>query len=82
MDKIKCFLAFGVSPNACDYDRRTALHLAVCKGFPHIANILISQGADVNFQDRWEKAPLDYISSAKNVPNNVRRELKSILQEG
>ncbi|XP_076956892.1 serine/threonine-protein kinase VIK-like [Bidens hawaiensis] len=48
----------GVDPNASDYDKRTALHLAACEGFIEIVLLLLEKGADVNSTDRWSRTPL------------------------
>ena len=48
----------SVDPDAGDYDRRTALHLACANGYVKTAELLISLGADVNARDRWQATPL------------------------
>ena len=45
--------------NLGDYDKRTALHLAVGEGHTIIAEYLCKAGANVNAEDRWGGRPLD-----------------------
>ena len=45
--------------NLGDYDKRTALHLAVGEGHTTIAEYLCKAGANVNAEDRWGGRPLD-----------------------
>jgi len=44
--------------NAKDYDKRSALHIAVCAGHYNLVKFLVSKGADVNALDRWNSTPL------------------------
>lgn len=48
----------GASVNACDYDRRSALHLAAAEGHESAVSFLLDARADVNAQDRWGGTPL------------------------
>jgi ankyrin repeat protein len=48
-----------VSASSADYDRRSALHLAVAEGHVEVVKYLVSKGADVNAIDRFEGTPLD-----------------------
>ena len=48
-----------VDVNSCDYDKRTALHVAAASGNYNVIHFLISRGADVNIMDNWGGRPLD-----------------------
>eukprot|EP00026_Physarum_polycephalum_P002866 Phypoly_transcript_02875.p1 GENE.Phypoly_transcript_02875~~Phypoly_transcript_02875.p1 ORF type:complete len:834 (-),score=168.92 Phypoly_transcript_02875:78-2579(-) len=48
-----------VRVNDCDYDKRTALHVAASEGHIDVVRILIREGADLNFADRYNATPLD-----------------------
>jgi len=52
-------LSKGVSVNFCDYDKRTALHLAVIEEKTKIIRLLLKKGANMHFKDRWGKSPYD-----------------------
>jgi ammonium transporter Rh len=52
----------GVDVNCKDYDRRTALHLAVCEGHLELAEYLLSRGADRHCEDRFGTSPVDEAS--------------------
>lgn len=48
----------GASPDAEDYDNRTALHLAASEGHIKVVETLLSYKANVNPTDRWGRTPL------------------------
>ena len=48
----------SVDPDASDYDKRTALHLACANGYVKTAELLLNLHADVNVLDRWNATPL------------------------
>eukprot|EP01138_Halocafeteria_seosinensis_P013823 gb/GECG01014115.1/.p1 GENE.gb/GECG01014115.1/~~gb/GECG01014115.1/.p1 ORF type:complete len:1394 (+),score=186.92 gb/GECG01014115.1/:1-4182(+) len=49
----------GADVNQCDYDKRTALHIAACDGNAEIARILLEEGANILARDRWGSTPYD-----------------------
>ena len=49
---------FLCRPDAGDYDKRTALHLAAASGAEKAVECLLSHGVDVNPKDRWGGIPL------------------------
>jgi ankyrin repeat protein len=48
----------GVSANACDYDHRTALHLAASDGHVDTVEYLLDAKADPTLVDRWGDSPM------------------------
>ncbi|XRB09682.1 potassium channel skor [Pycnococcus provasolii] len=56
---LKRFVESGVDPNAADYDKRTALHLAASNNRADVVQYLVSlKKINVNPEDRWEGTPL------------------------
>lgn len=55
---LKRILEEGASPNAADYDNRTALHLAASEGHRSVVELLIEYNANINPIDRWNRTPL------------------------
>jgi glutaminase len=50
----------GVDMSQSDYDKRTALHLAVCENHIQIVKFLIIVAkVDINIRDRWNNTPYD-----------------------
>ncbi|KAK9294743.1 hypothetical protein QLX08_010729 [Tetragonisca angustula] len=48
----------GVSPNCCDVQGRTPLHLASCRGYTEMVRLLLQHGADPNIRDSVGNTPL------------------------
>ncbi len=63
--------------NAFDDAGRTALHFAAMNGYPELAQILISKGADANITDEQGKTPLHYAAIKGFSPI-----IKILLQSG
>lgn len=60
LDEVKTLLLIGdIDINQCDYDKRTALHLAAGEGHVDVVQYLCTEGANVNLADRWNHRPLD-----------------------
>ncbi|KAJ4761793.1 potassium channel protein [Rhynchospora pubera] len=55
---LKGLINAGADPNKTDYDGRTALHVAACKGYEEIVKFLIQRGASVNCVDYFGNTPL------------------------
>ncbi|CAG9465309.1 unnamed protein product [Pedinophyceae sp. YPF-701] len=47
------------SPDCCDYDKRTPLHLAASEGAWTVTRWLLAEGADYNALDRFKRTPLE-----------------------
>ncbi|GLC57329.1 hypothetical protein PLESTB_001212500 [Pleodorina starrii] len=68
--KLRRLLRSGAPPDACDYDKRSALHIAGAEGNLAAVKLLVEEGgADPNFQDRWGNTALDEarLAGAKSV---------------
>lgn len=66
VNEIKRLLSYGVDINASDYDKRTALHLAVAEQNIEATTYLINNGADPKLKDRWGATPLSEAKKTKN----------------
>ncbi|EHA8589599.1 hypothetical protein COCNU_scaffold011279G000020 [Cocos nucifera] len=55
---LKGLINAGADPSKTDYDGRTALHMASCKGYEEIVKFLIQRGANVNSIDKFGNSPL------------------------
>ncbi len=75
IEELKRLQAEGVNLDACDYDGRTALHLAVEENRGQVVRFLLDQGAFHSPKDRWGNTPLD---SALNQGNH---SMASFLRE-
>jgi len=51
-------LVTGQSPNCCDYDKRTPLHVAASKGQVEVIKVLIDAKATINSMDHFMRTPL------------------------
>jgi glutaminase len=56
---LSCLLARGISVDACDYDRRSLLHLAASGGHLEVVDILLNLGASTGVRDLHGNTPLD-----------------------
>lgn len=62
LETVKC-MATKVDYNDCDYDKRTALHLAAAEGHSEIVLYLLSKHVDPHVKDRWGNTPLSEATS-------------------
>eukprot|EP00186_Timspurckia_oligopyrenoides_P000119 CAMPEP_0182443668 /NCGR_PEP_ID=MMETSP1172-20130603/2344_1 /TAXON_ID=708627 /ORGANISM="Timspurckia oligopyrenoides, Strain CCMP3278" /LENGTH=1106 /DNA_ID=CAMNT_0024639021 /DNA_START=28 /DNA_END=3348 /DNA_ORIENTATION=- len=58
VDDVNKLLERGANVRFCDYDHRTALHIAASEGKTEIAKLLIEKGALLDVRDRWASTPL------------------------
>lgn len=52
-------IASGTKAQFADYDLRTPLHLAACEGHTKIVELLLKNGADATFKDRFGHTAVD-----------------------
>jgi glutaminase len=73
--KVKSLIRDGADVKKCDYDKRTALHIAACDGHLEICKLLVAHGADMDFKDRWQHSPYD------EAVNNAHAAIMSFFDE-
>ena len=79
VDQLRIMVQNGADINACDYDGRTAMHLAASEGHLDVVKYLTSINADVNPIDRWGGTPLqDALRNDHNKVVNLLQELEKI----
>lgn len=83
LKKMKQLIDNGIDPNCGDYDARSAFHLAAAEGKLKVVDYLLSVGADVNIQDRWNGTPLeDAVKSGQEVCAMMLLEHNAKLRMG
>ncbi|CAH1992175.1 unnamed protein product [Acanthoscelides obtectus] len=65
-EEVKKFLECGVSANSTDNEKRSALHVAVSKGYADIVELLLHHGADPNKRDIIHNTPLHLAACIHN----------------
>lgn len=70
MDRVRS----GVPVTTCDYEFRTALHLACSSGHADVVDFLLLNGADPRAKDRMGRTPVD------NAVNNGHRNVLEVLK--
>ena len=55
-----------LSPNICDYDNRSGLHLAARHNQLDVVKFFLDQGADINIKDAFGRTPLREALENKN----------------
>lgn len=58
VDRLRAWHLAGVDFNVGDYDRRTALHVAVCRNNVNTVKFLLECGVDLNLRDLYGFTPL------------------------
>eukprot|EP00949_MAST-11_sp_MAST-11-sp1_P002061 g2061.t1 len=57
---VRTIIKKGVSLASCDYDRRTALHIASANGFaPIVRTLLSNKASNIDAFDRFNRTPLE-----------------------
>lgn len=74
VDVLRAWHLAGVDLNVGDYDRRTALHVAVCRNNVNTVKFLLDCGVDLNVRDLYGFTPL------RNAEVFENREMVEILQ--
>jgi glutaminase len=73
--EMRRLVARGLDPNACDYDKRTALHLAASEGKAASLRYLLELKVDIAPIDRWGNTPLD------DAERHGHKDIVSVLLE-
>ncbi|XP_022911327.1 ankyrin repeat domain-containing protein 54-like [Onthophagus taurus] len=68
IERVKRLLDIGVSPDSTDNLKRSALHIAVTKGYKHLVELLLSSGANPNIRDSIQNTPLHLAACTVNLP--------------
>uniref|UniRef100_A0A0E0PVV4 Potassium channel n=1 Tax=Oryza rufipogon TaxID=4529 RepID=A0A0E0PVV4_ORYRU len=58
MHQLKSLIRAGADPKNTDYDGRSPLHLAACKGFEDVVQFLLHEGVDIDLSDKFGNTPL------------------------
>nr|XP_009392582.2 PREDICTED: potassium channel KOR2-like isoform X2 [Musa acuminata subsp. malaccensis] len=58
ISRLQVLINAGADPNKTDYDGRTALHMAACKGHEQVVKFLIQRGSNTNCIDKFGTSPL------------------------
>jgi len=66
-NEVKHLLDQGVSPDSTDNEMRSALHVAVSKGYSDIVQLLLTYGADPNKRDMIQNTPLHLAACVHNL---------------
>ncbi|KAI4471936.1 ankyrin repeat-containing protein [Holotrichia oblita] len=66
-EDVEKLLHMGVSPNSCDRQLRSALHIAASRGYADIVDLLLKYGADANKRDIIQNTPLHLAACMSNL---------------
>jgi glutaminase len=75
---IREVISKGVSVNFADYDKRTALHLAVNESNKDAISLLLRRGANINSKDRWNKTPLGDAEGKEEILNLLNTNIEQL----
>jgi potassium channel len=80
---LKRLLRAGINPNAADYDKRTAAHIAAAEGNTVALRTLAENGADLALKDRWEQTAWDEAQRSQcSIQEDLHRTLTSSEHSG
>jgi ankyrin repeat protein len=74
---LKRLLRAGINPNAADYDKRTAAHIAAAEGHAAALRTLSESGADLTLRDRWGQTAGD---EAKRSQGSINKDMNRTLE--
>jgi urea transporter len=77
--ELKRLLSFGASVEACDYDGRTALHLASAEFHTDVVRLLLERGADVNALDYFGGTPLEDAVRSTPTPQSIKNRQEAVI---
>lgn len=75
--QLKSLIRAGADPKKTDYDGRSPLHLAACRGYEDITLLLIHERVDMNVKDNFGNTPL-----LEAVKNGHDRIASLLVREG
>ena len=78
---IREVISKGVSVNFADYDKRTALHLAVNESNIEATSLLLRRGADINAKDRWDKTQLIDAEGKEQIINLLNSDIETCTSD-
>ena len=64
LDDLKAWVEAGIDLNICDYDGRTALHIACSHGNEEVVEFLLENGAKVGNQDKFRRTSIIEVEEA------------------
>ncbi|XP_044766940.1 ankyrin repeat domain-containing protein 54-like [Coccinella septempunctata] len=67
VEETKNLLESGVSANSTDSMKRSALHIAVSRGYREVVELLVKHGADPNKRDSIQNTPLHLAACSHNL---------------
>jgi ankyrin repeat protein len=72
---LRRLLEAGIDPNAADYDKRTASHVAAAEGNVAAIKVLAEHNANLSLEDRWKNTVL------QEAQRNNARQLMDYLKK-